>query len=247
VISLICAISSYEFQHSIGHKGNERIAIYATFSAALIPIGAYFDVGALVFQAVLLILMCLMFIEAIIAHNSKRPVSFAQVLVALFGGTAISYLLSDLVSLRNLPEGRLFVLLPIISAFVTDAGAYFTGLLFGKKKAFPLISPKKTVEGCIGGILTGVAAMVIYGIVIEYVTFYDVRFWELTLYGLLGAVLSELGDIAFSLIKREYKVKDYGRLLPGHGGILDRFDSMVFTAPAILLLTSVIPAIFVNA
>ena len=145
-----------------------------------------------------------------------------------------------------MPEGRLLVLLPVISAFVTDAGAYFVGVFLGKRRAFPLVSPKKTVEGCIGGLAVGAAAMVIYGVILIFTTFHDVVFWALILYGIIGGVFTELGDLAFSLIKREYNVKDYGRLLPGHGGILDRFDSMVFAAPAIYLLVSVIPAIIVR-
>ena len=241
VVSIICAISSYELQHSIGGKVNERIAIYATFSAVLIPIGTYFDIGALVMQAVILLLMSLMFIEAIIAYQKKRPVTFSHILLTLFGGAVIPYLLSSLISLKNMPDGSIFVLLPFVSAFVTDGGAYFAGKLLGKRKAFPLISPNKTIEGCIGGLVAGIAAMFIYGIIVVYVTLYDINFWALILYGLVGGILTELGDVAFSLIKREYKIKDFGHLLPGHGGILDRFDSMVFTAPAILLLVTVVP------
>ena len=165
---------------------------------------------------------------------------------ALFAGTLVPLMLSSLVSLKIMPDGRLLVLLPIISAFVTDAGAYFTGKFVGKRKAFPHISPKKTVEGCIGGLAVGVASMPIYGAILILTTYHGIVFWALIIYGLAGGVLTELGDLAFSLIKREYNIKDYGRLLPGHGGILDRFDSMVFTAPAIYLLAAVIPAIVIN-
>jgi phosphatidate cytidylyltransferase len=246
LVALICAISAYELQTSIFGRGNIRICIYTTFSAALIPIGAYFNIGALVFQAVSLILMSILFVEAIIVFKTKRTITFSGILIALFGGALIPLMLSSLVSLKSMPEGRLLVLLPVISAFLTDAGAYFAGMLFGKRKAFPLISPKKTVEGCIGGLVVGVASMVIYGIIIVFTSLHAVTFWALILYGLIGGVLTELGDLAFSLIKREYNIKDYGRLLPGHGGMLDRFDSMVFTAPAIYLLMSVIPAIVIR-
>ena len=245
LVSLICAVCAYELLHAIGAKGNERITIYAVFSAALIPVGIYFDVGMLAFMAVFLILLSFVFIESAIVFRTKREISFAQVMTSMFGGALIPFLLSSLVSLKNMPEGRLLVLLPVASAFITDAGAYFSGRAIGKTKAFPLISPKKTVEGCVGGLVIGTASLVIYGIILVFSTLYEVRFWALILYGLIGGAATILGDLAFSIVKREFNVKDYGRLLPGHGGMLDRFDSMVFTAPAIYLMVAIIPAIIV--
>ena len=245
VVAIICAISAYELLCAIAGKANKRIRVYAVVSAALIPAGVYFGHGAMVFKAVFLLLMCIMFIEAVAVFKTDRQITVAQILVTLFGGALIPYFLSSLIGLKLMPEGRLFVLLPVICAFVTDGGAYFAGYFFGSRRAFPTVSPKKTVEGCIGGIAVGTAAMVIYGIVLSRMTLYDIRFWALIIYGVVGGAATELGDLAFSLIKREYDIKDYGTLLPGHGGILDRFDSMVFAAPAIFLLVSIIPAIII--
>jgi len=245
VVALICAISAYEFLNTIYGKVNDRIRIYATFSAALIPIGTYFGLTALVFPAVLLVFLCLLFVEAIVAFKTIRQIKFPQIMIAVFGGAIIPLMLSSLIDLRLMPEGRLLVLIPVISAFITDGGAYFTGMAIGKKKAFPNISPKKTVEGCIGGLVVGTAALMVYGFVIFASTMHWIVFWAFLIYGVVGAVISQLGDLAFSIIKREYEVKDYGRLLPGHGGMLDRFDSMVFTAPAMYLLCSLIPAVIV--
>jgi len=246
VVALICAVCAYELLHAIGVKGHERAGIYTVFSAVLIPVGVYFDITALVFTAVSLVLLCLMFVEAILVYKSKKQISLAQILIVVLAGALIPLMLSSLISLKNMREGRLIVLLPIISAFITDAGAYFIGVFFGKKRPFLLVSPKKTVEGCIGGLATGTFAMMVYGVILVFTTLHQVAFWALLLYGVIGGVLTELGDLAFSLIKREYDVKDYGRLLPGHGGMLDRFDSMVFTAPAIYLLMAVIPAVTIR-
>ena len=241
MVSLICAICAYELLHSIGSKRNDRVVIYSVFSAALIPVGAFFDVAETVFLAVLLVLMFLLFAEAIAVFKKTKSITLSQVLIALLGGALIPLMLSSLVFLRNMPEGHLLTLLPVISAFITDGGAYFTGVFLGKRKAFPLISPKKTVEGCVGGLVVGTLALVAYGAILVFSTTYYIHFWALIICGFIGAVFTELGDLAFSLIKREYDVKDYGRILPGHGGILDRFDSMVFAAPAIYLLVTVIP------
>jgi len=246
IMALVCAVCAYELLHSIGSKGNERITIYAVFSAALIPVGAHFDKGELVFTAVFLLLLCFTFMEAIIVFRTKRQIEYTHLMTTLFAGLLIPFMLSGLVNLKNMQEGRLFVLLPMISAFVTDAGAYFFGIFRGKHRAFPLISPRKTIEGYIGGLVLGSAAMLLYGGIIFLTTLYEVRLWALVLYGIIGAAIAELGDLAFSLVKREFNIKDFGRLLPGHGGMLDRFDSMVFTAPTMYLLVSVIPAIIVD-
>jgi len=168
VVSIISAICAYELLHAIGGKENDRVRIYATFSAALIPIGAYFGLTSLVFPAVFLVLMCFLFMEAVFVFKTIKQIKFSQILIALFGGALIPLMLSSLIDLKLMPEGRLLVLLPVISAFLTDGGAYFTGMAVGKKKAFPLISPKKTVEGCIGGLVTGTLAILVYGVILVF-------------------------------------------------------------------------------
>ena len=242
-VALISAISAYELLHAIGGKQNERCRIYAVIAAIIIPIGAYFELTLIVFPAVFLVLMSLMFLEAIVGFRTIRKITFAQILTTLFAGTLIPLMLSGLVGIKLMPEGHLLVLIPFISAFITDGGAYFTGYVMGKKKAFPLVSPKKTVEGCVGGLIFGTLFVLIFGVIVIFTTLNIVVFRALLVYGIIGSVLSQLGDLAFSLIKREYEIKDYGRLIPGHGGMLDRFDSMIFVSPAIYLLVMLIPAL----
>ncbi|MCL2366265.1 MAG: phosphatidate cytidylyltransferase [Oscillospiraceae bacterium] len=245
VISVICAISAYELLKAISGKQSLRILIYAISSAVIIPIGAYFGLTEIIFPAFFLLLMSLSFFEAIMAFQTHRSIAFSQVLIILFAGALIPLMMISLLDLKLMEEGRFFVLLPIICAFLTDAGAYFTGLTMGRKKAFPLVSPKKTVAGCIGGLVVGTLSMLAFGAVIAHATEHQVIFWAMLLYGIIGSALSQLGDLAFSLVKREFEIKDYGKLIPGHGGMLDRFDSMIFTAPAIYLLVTLIPAIVV--
>ncbi|MGI6765723.1 MAG: phosphatidate cytidylyltransferase [Lentihominibacter sp.] len=127
----------------------------------------------------------------------------------------------------------------IISAFGTDIMAYFSGYLFGKHKLCPNISPKKTIEGAIGGTLGSVILCVAFG----YLFARDIAVWtdsDLVHYiviGLLGGIVSQLGDLTASVFKRRMGIKDYGNLIPGHGGILDRFDSVLFTGPLVYYYT----------
>ena len=243
LLVIVCAISSYELLHAIGAKESKMVTAYAIVSAAIIPVGAYFAVGEFVFAAVFLALLCVVFAEAIMVFKTDKHITFEQIMTTVFAGVLIPILLSSLVRLRNMPEGHVLVFLPFLSAFITDAGAYFTGIFLGKHKAFPFISPKKTVEGYIGGLAIGTAVIILYGVLLKNVTDFEIRYWALIVYGVVGAVFTELGDLAFSFIKREYDLKDYGSLLPGHGGMLDRFDSMVFAAPAMYLMVQVLPAV----
>ena len=122
----------------------------------------------------------------------------------------------------------LLVWMVAITAFCTDIMAYFTGVFFGKRKLCPDLSPKKTVEGALGGILGAVIGSVIFGLIIKS----DI-FIHLMIMGVFGSVMAQLGDLSASMFKRKMGIKDYGNIIPGHGGVMDRFDSILFTAPAI--------------
>ena len=158
-------------------------------------------------------------------------------LMGVVGGTLyLTIAFSSMVLLRDLPNGVFLFLLPFIGSWVTDTFAYFTGRLIGRHKLAPVISPKKTVEGSIGGIVFAVGAFAANGAIVAargVVPSYP----ALLLCGLVVSVVSQIGDLALSAIKREYDIKDYGRIFPGHGGVLDRFDSVIATAPLILLFS----------
>ena len=198
--------------------------------------------------SIFFILICLLMVEVILTFRNTKSITkgkqlkIRQVPAALAAGILIPYMLSCLINLKSMPYGHLLVFLPVVAAVFTDSGAYFTGITIGKRKAFPNISPNKTVEGCIGGVIAGTVGMLIYGIVLFYATPFTIIFPLLILYGIAGAIVTELGDLVFSLIKRKCGIKDYGKLIPGHGGALDRFDSMIFAAPTMLLLVTFIPA-----
>ena len=175
-----------------------------------------------------------------------RETSFKEVAVLYSMVVIIPCSLHTLVFLRELnPEhGMFYVLIAVLAAWVADVGAFFAGTLFGKHKLCPEISPKKTIEGAIGGLVANVAVMLLCGAWFSAV-FYQgqigVDYLVLLIIGLVGTPISILGDLSFSLIKRSCHIKDFGQVIPGHGGILDRFDSVIFTAPFVYLLVSYFP------
>lgn len=180
----------------------------------------------------------LLFACVVVEYGKPRAISFLELSSILVAGIAIPLALSCLVRLRMLPYGGGMLLIVLVAAFCSDTLALFTGMLFGKHKLAPLVSPKKTREGAVGGLVGGMVGMIIFRIVFFLVTEVQLNIGWCVLLGLVGAAMGQLGDLSFSAIKREYGIKDYGRLLPGHGGVLDRFDSVIFAAPIVWLIVS---------
>lgn len=124
-----------------------------------------------------------------------------------------------------------------ISAWASDTCAYFVGVMFGRHKMAPTLSPKKSIEGAVGGVLGSTIAGAIYGMILEACgVFWSGDIWIFALLGMCGSVVAQIGDLAASAIKRNFDIKDYGKCIPGHGGVLDRFDSVIFTSPLIYVL-----------
>jgi phosphatidate cytidylyltransferase len=247
-VAVIAAVAAYEILAAAGVKSKIQIAATLLFAALLVinPPGFTETDAVRKITAVALFIGSAILFAAILwltleVFRGAQQIKIPATCYFVIGGIVIPHFLSYLVLLRSMPRGRFLVLIPFIAAFLADAGAYFTGIFFGRHKAFSNISPKKTVEGCIGGLVVGVAAVCVYGAVINTAFGLDVSAFSLVVLGLLGAIAAVLGDLAFSLIKRERGIKDYGRILPGHGGMLDRFDSMALCAPVIYWLTLLFP------
>ena len=147
-------------------------------------------------------------------------------MATILGIVYVVFFLFHVILIENIPNFAPMIWLVLLIAFGTDTMAYFSGYLFGKHKLCPNISPKKTVEGAIGGIIGSVLFCGIFG----YFLFHDYLIHCLVL-GFLGSMIAQLGDLTASIFKRKMGIKDYGNLIPGHGGILDRFDSVLFTGP----------------
>lgn len=155
---------------------------------------------------------------------------------AAFAVLAIFYVVipsSFLFKIMHLRDGIYIFILIFICSWIADTFAYFTGVTLGKHKLVPVLSPKKSVEGAIGGVLGAALVAGVYGYFVGGHLHRPGLFLVFALTGLVGSIISIFGDLAASAIKRNYDVKDYSRLIPGHGGILDRFDSMIFVAPVV--------------
>ena len=160
-----------------------------------------------------------------------------QIMAAFFGIFYVPVMLSFIYQTRMLEDGFQLVWLIFLSAWGCDTCAYCTGVLIGKHKLAPILSPKKSIEGGIGGILGAALIGVLYGLAINYWGNAAADLLQYAIIGAVGGAISQIGDLAASAIKRYHNIKDYGKLIPGHGGILDRFDSVIFTAPIIFYLS----------
>lgn len=162
----------------------------------------------------------------------------SQVMASVFAFLYAPVMLSFVYLTRSCPQGIYMVWMILISSWGCDTCAYCVGKLIGKKKIFPVLSPHKSLEGCIGGVLGAALLGGLYGYFFVEKAFPDQTImWIIAFICAVGAVMSMVGDLAASAIKRNHEIKDYGSLIPGHGGIMDRFDSMIVTAPMIYFLT----------
>ena len=242
LLACITARASFELLRATKVAHHNGMYVYTAAAAGLIPLTFWLGWGNWSLAALSLLLMAALCLGAIRRFDSGSAISLEDLLVCMFGGIVIPAFLSTLVLLKGMESGRYLVLLPVISAFLTDAGAYFVGVFFGKHKGITRVSPNKSLEGYAGGILFGGLFMLLYGAILHQFGGIEVNFPLMVVYGLVGSAITELGDLSFSLIKRQYGIKDYGNVIPGHGGMLDRFDSMTFAAPALWLMVTLFPA-----
>ena len=204
-----------------------------------IPFWVYFGQDSRPALCVLFIYVALLFLEAL---PSQYSIEVGLIGGVFFFSVFVPYFLSSIVRIGLNPMRHAYILLPLLVPFLCDSVAMFSGMLFGKHKLAPDISPKKTREGSIGGVVGGTLATLLYGWIITLVLPVEANYLYLAVYGLIGSVVSQMGDLSFSYVKRQNKIKDFGSIFPGHGGVLDRFDSVIFCAPVIEALILFLPA-----
>lgn len=237
-VGLISFACLYELIKAMELQKKWFLSLPALLAAAAVPFA-----GGTMRLLIYCLFTGLLFSAMVLYH---RETTFKEVGVLYSMVALIPSALQCLVSLRDLnrEHGMYYVLVAVFAAWVADAGAYFAGTFFGKHKLCPEISPKKTVEGAIGGAIVNIAVIMLSGLILSqgiYGGTVQANYLALFLVGLLGAPISILGDLSFSLIKRSCHIKDFGQVIPGHGGILDRFDSVIFTVPFVYLLSIYLP------
>lgn len=240
VTGALAAVASYELLYNTGMLRHVRLNVYSCVMAFGISMLSYFSWNYGVGVLAMLVYFMVVFGEVMLSHLTLHA---KDAFLCFLSGIIIPFMITSLVRILCMEDGRLLIAIPFVVAYMSDAGAYFIGVFFGKHKLCPEISPKKSVEGFVGGIVSAVLGMLIYGWIVNYFFQADMPYWVLALYGGIGAVASAFGDLCLSVIKRQTGIKDYGNLFPGHGGVLDRLDSVLVAAPLTEALLLLIPMV----
>ena len=238
-MALCSVISAFEMLRCL--KLHEKLAVSIPFLvlAAGLPMYVYFAGNHLSFLRVAIpcVVLCVLWLLAVAVFGSEH-ILLPDISTAAFLCFYVVFAFCSILFLRYYNElGKYTYLLVFAGAWITDSFAYFCGVLFGKHKLIPQISPKKTVEGSIGGILFCGLSFVLYGFLLR--KFVDFNYFLLFVYGVVVSVVSQIGDLSMSAVKRHYQIKDYGKILPGHGGMLDRFDSILAVAMVLFILNEI--------
>lgn len=242
IMGIFAAIAVYEIIKATGGKNKLLQAISCT-TAAAVPMLFHFNIE-IPFMPVAVTYALVYFIIMVPMHKTTK---FNDVITALFATAAVPVSISVFVLLRDVyityPDkftkagGVFLILFAMFCAWMTDTFAYFTGKFFGKHKLCPNVSPNKTVEGAVGGVVSNVIACTVMFFVFDkfFFTVHTLEWWQIIIISAVLSVISMFGDLSASLIKRNHGIKDFGNIFPGHGGVMDRIDSCLFVLPALYL------------
>lgn len=230
VVSLLIFAGLYEFFHMVEKKGVRLFKPLGLLVGLLIPITIYFSFPIKEGWQFLFVIIGLFALFLLELFKKETHHSVLSISATVFGVIYISWCFSFLIRIRQLPEGALLTGFLVLVTKSSDIGAYLVGKSFGKTPLIKRISPKKSLEGSIGGFFTSLGVGVIFSLFIG-----SINFWEKFFLIIIIAIVGQLGDLFESLIKRDCQVKDSGKLLWGMGGVLDAIDSLIFTAPTLYL------------
>ena len=239
LIAAAALAGTHEFYRMANFDGREPLVYLGLlWSLALVLSPHYRNPNLLptvVTGAILISLICLLL-------RRSREKAFHDWAWTIVGALYVGWMLSYWLNLRGLEDGRNWVYLAMLTTFANDTGAYFVGRARGRHKLAPAISPGKTWEGAIGGLASAILASIVLATVLklislEFGTPFAFKYWQIALLGFLIGLFAQIGDLIESLLKRNMQVKESGSLLPGHGGILDRFDSLIFVGAVVYYYT----------
>ncbi len=237
---ILCSlIGLFEFYGAVElRKTKPLLCVLGYIGAAAMPLCVFLEPKQILTCA--FVYMIILFSVMLMSH---RKIMFTDISLTVMSLIYIPFLLAHVLFIRRMEFGNIIVWLVFVGAFMTDSCAFFAGKALGRHKLCPDISPKKTVEGAIGGVVgCGLAFLLIAFIVntalVRWLDGYTMSYLRMFILGLISAVLAQIGDLTASLIKRQFEIKDFGNLFPGHGGMLDRCDSIVLVAPTIFLFAS---------
>lgn len=245
-VFILSVAAIYEFNSAVSNVGYKPVkwvgyisciaillvgTINGSISIVYNPIGNFIKLFRTAEDILLFIfsILLLLFIQQVFSYPKYN---IADISITICGILYIVFMFLFIVLTRGLKDGAFFTWIIFIGAWSTDTFAYFGGVTLGKKKLIPDVSPNKTVEGSISGIIGAVAALCLYGFLVGKNISY-VPYFHYIIMGILCGIISQVGDLTASAIKRYTKIKDYGNIIPGHGGVLDRFDSVLFIAPIV--------------
>ena len=240
-MALLCLVGCLEMLRCTGMVKMYALSLPILILATVMPLLPYACDTVKIEHISMLALIVLALYLFTIMTFSHGKITLSHVGNAYLTGFYIIAAFTALSLLRyRVLAGQYVYLICFIGAWVTDTFAYFCGFLFGKHKLIPDVSPKKTIEGSIGGTLFCVLFMILYGWIVQWMSAGDVvaNYLVLGISGLFIAIVSQVGDLLMSAIKRTYGIKDYGKLFPGHGGVLDRFDSVLAVALVLIVISS---------
>ena len=251
VIAIASLLASYEIQH-VAKIENKLLMIINIFLTAFIPFVSFYKLfSKLPFPTYVIAIVYVIIMMFIMLGNYKKT-KFEDVVMSMFCGVIVPYVMSTITLLRNLclsrpdlfQQSQVFFIIftALLSAWLNDTFAYFVGSKFGKHKLAPNISPKKSVEGAVGGIVITMLFNLAFFFIFDYFFFKNdtIKWWMIPATSMFLSAISIGGDLSASVIKRNFGEKDFGTIFPGHGGIMDRFDSYSFVMPMLYAIISLI-------
>jgi phosphatidate cytidylyltransferase len=227
-LCIVAGMGLYEYVKSVNGKQDMNLNPFLVILLGLSILTA-FKVGPQWILGLLVLSLAIFIARDVFKGN----VNIFNAVFGVYGLIYIPFFLGHLIALEQMIQGTMLIWLVFIISFGTDTFAYIVGMRYGKHRLSPNISPKKSVEGSVGGVVAAVVFSMIFGFFFEGAGGIGLSIFKYGIIAFVASLVSQLGDLAASMIKRQFGIKDFGHLLPGHGGILDRFDSVIFAAPAI--------------